>query len=461
MNTQTYRRDFLKAAVVVAGFPSIVPSTVLGKKKKKTTTKLPPSERANLGIISCGNRAKVTKVYEQYEKSEVVAVCDPIKDRRDKKLKMHPNAEAYSDFRDLLARKDVDAVHIATSDHWHVPISLAAARAGKDVYCEKPLGLTIEQDLAAREIVDKHDRIFQYGTQQRSSMHLRLGIELALNGHIGDVKEVYVWAPHGLSGGSATPVLPVPTGYDLELWTGPAPVAPFSHDRNLQQGNRNAIFHVYDHAIGFIAGWGAHPMDQAQWWADAAGLDIPVEYHGKGTIPTEGLFNTLTNWDIESTYANGIKMYFMDDQTARTPGRVPNLEKVKKFGNCTMFVGTKGWVAVSRQGWVVSSEEIRQRAKDPGPVRLQVTSKRLCGCRAIAPAAGGHAALRRQVRHYLPTRRHLHPHRRNRPLGSEKGDRSRQCRRRRHDEPQNAQAVGVVERYVVPPLGGIRCGQTA
>jgi len=372
VNMGKSRRNFL-TATVIAGFPAIVPPDVLAKKRKRTTTKLPPSERVSLGIISCGNRSKVSKIYEDYDKSDVVAVCDPIRERRQKKLKVHPNARDYNDFRELLSCADVDAVHISTGDYWHVPISLAAARKGKDVYCEKPLGLTIEQDLAAREIVDKHNRIFQYGTQQRSMMHLRMGIELVLNGHIGEVKDVYVWAPHGLSGGSGVPVLPVPDGYDLELWTGPAPMAPFSYDRNLRQGNRNAIFHVYDYAIGFIAGWGAHPMDQAQWWADAAGLDIPVEYHGTGSIPTEGLFNTITNWAVEAVYANGVRMHFMDDQTAHKPGRIPNLEKVKKFGNCTMFVGSRGWVAVSRNGWAVSDEDIRKRARDPGPVRLPVS----------------------------------------------------------------------------------------
>ena len=168
---------------------------------------------------------------------------------------------------------------ISTPDHWHVPVSLAAAKAGKDMYTEKPLAISIEQDIAARAIVDKYNRVFQYGAQQRSLLHVRVGIELVLNGHIGDVEEIYVWAPNGESGGSATPVLPVPEGFNYDLWLGPAPMAPFCHDRCLEQSARNGIFHIYDYAIGFIAGWGAHPVDMLQWWADNAGLEtIPVHY---------------------------------------------------------------------------------------------------------------------------------------------------------------------------------------
>ena len=369
----TSRRSFLKASVGATGllaFPTVIPASALGKDGDAA-----PSERVNMATLGCGSRSGFAAGYNRYEKSKIIAVCDPIEERRLQKAKAWGVTDHYNDFRDLLARKDVDAVHIATADHWHVPLALAAARAGKDVYCEKPLGICIEQDLAARQIVEKYGRVFQYGTQQRSQIHLRLGIELVLNGHVGDLKEIHVWAPQGASGGSATPVLPVPAGYDYDLWLGPAPKAPFCNDRCLVQGGRNAIFHVYDYAIGFIAGWGAHPMDQLQWWADKADMGIPTEYKGTGVIPTEGLFNTITHWDVECTYPSGLKMFFMDTQTALKAKRVaPYLEKVHKFGNCTTFIGSDGWVAVSRGGWATSTEEIRLKAKDPGSERLVVST---------------------------------------------------------------------------------------
>jgi len=348
-------------------FPTIVSATALGKGGKA-----PASDRVNIGTISCGSRAGVAGAYQRYAKSQIVAVCDPQTSRRMRRKKDYGNCADYGDFRELLARDDVDAVHVATQDHWHVPISLAAARAGKDMYTEKPLGISVEQCKAAREIVNKHKRIFQYGTQNRSMSQVRLGTELVLNGHIGKVKEVYVWCPQGQSGGSAGPVLPVPEGFDYDMWLGPAPKALFCKDRCQTSGPRNGIFHIYDYAIGFIAGWGAHPMDQAQQWADNAGLKIPVEYEGTGTIPTEGLFNTLTHWDMTCTYPNGLKMRFMDNQTARTNIKVPHINQMR-FGHGSLFVGETGWVAVTRGGWKVFPESLYKKAPTAGPKKLAVS----------------------------------------------------------------------------------------
>jgi predicted dehydrogenase len=387
------RRAFLKAGGVAGaaiGLPAILPSSIFAE---------PPSERVGVGQIACGNRSSYTGRYRGYKKSQVVAVCDPIESRRMRYKKRHGGCPDYNDFRDLLANKDVDAVHIATADHWHVPIAIMAAKAGKDMYTEKPLGISIDHDLKSRVIVDKYKRVFQYGAQQRSISHVRMGIELVLNGHIGDVKELYVWCPHGHSGGSATPVLPVPDGYDYEMWLGPAPEAPFCKDRAMGGGGRNGIFHIYDYAIGFMAGWGAHPMDMLQWWADNAGMKtVPTRYEGTGTLPTKGLFNTITNWDATCTYAGGLKMRFMDDTTAK---KVKPHEGV--FGDHgTLFVGSEGWVTVSRYGWKVSSEDIRKKAKDPGPKRLKVSRDQItnfidCVISREEPVDNLHSAVRSDI----------------------------------------------------------------
>ncbi len=366
----TRRRLLGNSARTVAAavaFPTIVSASALGKDGKA-----PASDRVCVGTISCGGRSGAAGDYQRYGKSQIVAVCDPQTDRRMRHKKAYGNCADYNDFRELLANKDVDAVHIATQDHWHVPISIAAARAGKDMYTEKPLGISVEQCLAARQIVDKHKRMFQYGTQNRSMSQVRLGTELVLNGHIGKVKEVYVWAPQGQSGGSPTPVLPVPKGFDYDMWLGPAPKAPFCKSRALTGGPRNGIFHIYDYAIGFIAGWGAHPMDQAQQWADNAGLKIPVTYEGTGTIPTKGLFNTLTHWDMTCTFPNGLKMRFLDNQTARKNNNVPHIDKMR-FGHGSLWVGDKGWVAVTRGGWKVFPESLLKKAKDAGKKKLIVS----------------------------------------------------------------------------------------
>lgn len=360
------RQNFLKSSAVLgaaAGFPSIVPSSVFGQNA--------PSNQVTIGIIGCGNQANACWEYKKDDKCKIIATCDPNTERRVRRAKEWGAEAHYNDFREMIARDDLDAVHVVTGDYWHVPISIAAAKAGKDVYCEKPLGLSIEQNLASRKIVTEYNRVFQYGTQQRSQQHLRMGIDLVLNGHIGDVKEVFVWAPGGGHGGEVTEE-PIPEGFDYNMWLGPAPKAPFSKLRCFD--SRGAWFN-YDYAIGFIAGWGAHPVDQLQWWADELNLGIPAEYKTTGNIPTpDGLFNAATSWDMEAAYANGIKVWFTDSHTAMTKKHAPDIVKLEKFNNCTQFIGDKGWVAVSRAGMVCSSEEIRRKAKDPGPVRLKPSS---------------------------------------------------------------------------------------
>ncbi|MFB3902387.1 MAG: Gfo/Idh/MocA family protein [Acidobacteriota bacterium] len=362
------RRSFLKTSVAGGGFPTIVPSSVFGFDGQT-----PPNNRVSIGLIGCGSRSKAAYDYRDCPQSEVVAVCDPNREKRlVRAADFGPGCANYNDFRELLARKDIDAVHIATGDHWHVPISLRAARAGKDCYTEKPLGLTIEQCFATREIVDKHHRIFQYGTQNRSLAQLRLGLELVLNGHIGEVKEIYAWCPPGLSGGSPTPELPVPDGFDYDLWLGPAPCAPFCFDRCIAGGARKGIFHIYDYAIGFIAGWGAHPIDQVQWWADTLHLGIPTQYEGTGVVPTQGLYNTVTTFDLTCTYPSGLKLRFVDGQTARQKKSIPNIDELT-FDHGSLFLGERGWVAVSRGAWKVFPEKLFKNARNPGQVRLKVS----------------------------------------------------------------------------------------
>ncbi|MEM9417800.1 MAG: Gfo/Idh/MocA family oxidoreductase [Planctomycetota bacterium] len=371
--TNISRRTFLKSSAVGAaavGFPTFVPATALGKDGT-----IAPSNRVGVGVIGCGGRSGSCWAYKANPKSQVIAACDPFMDRRVEKAEAWGAESHYADFREVLERDDIDAVHVVTPDHWHVPISLAAARAGKDVYCEKPLGISIEQDLAAREIIDKHNRVFQYGTQQRSSDACRLGLELVLNGHIGEVQEIYVWAPGGGTGGDATPQ-PVPEGFDYDLWLGPAPRKPYSPDRVSPKG----AWFIYDYAIGFIAGWGAHPLDILQWWADENDMGIPLEYEATGNIPTNKLFDAITHWSMEATYANGLKVHFLDrGSLGKLEGSLPESVRpaFEKVGNGTLFLGSEGWVSISRGVFRASSDELRRKAKDPGPIRLPVSRQHM------------------------------------------------------------------------------------
>lgn len=361
--SQMGRRAFLRWSAMAAA-PAIVPASALGQGSA------PPSERLGVALIACGDRASYGARYHEHPHARIVAVCDPIRERREAFSRRFGGCRAVRDVRDVLADPQVDAVHIATPDHWHVPIALMAAKAGKHMYIEKPLGLCAAQTLAARAIADRFGRLVQYGAQQRSIQHVRMGIELVLNGHIGRVRELFTWAPRGESGGRPEPVLPVPEGFDYDLWLGPAPLAPFCEDRCLGKGQRKGVYHIYDYSIGFIAGWGAHPMDMLQWWADNAGrIEIPIHYEGTGRIPTEGLFNTVTHWDVTATYPDGLKLRFMDDQTAARLRPHPGME-----GNHgTLFVGEEGWVRVSRDNWMTSPQSLMHEGKDPGERRLRVS----------------------------------------------------------------------------------------
>jgi predicted dehydrogenase len=254
-----------------------------------------------------------------------VAVADAYQDRRDQCARII-GGTAYRDFRALLARTDIDAVVIATPDHWHVPMAIMAARAGKDAYVEKPLGLSIEQDLVCRQVFAEHQRVFQYGTQQRSMAHCRFGCELVRSGRIGKVQKIEVIAPDGGTGGS-TKELAVPPNLDYPMWLGPAPPVPFTADRCKPPGT----YWVYDQSIGYLAGWGAHPLDIMVWGSDAD-LTGPVTVEGTGEIPERGLYNTVLHWQVNATLGAGVTMTFK-------PGE-----------DSTKFIGPDGWVDIRRRG---------------------------------------------------------------------------------------------------------------
>ncbi len=367
------RREFLSAAAC-AFLPNLIPPGALGFGGT------PPSGRVNVGLIACGGRAMAeARCLVSCEQCQIVAVCDPWESKRlrakqvfeqhyagRKRSGAYKGCDAYSDFRDVLAREDVDAVYIATPDHWHVPITIAAARAGKDMHTEKPLGVSIEQDLAARDAVRRFGRVFQYGAERRSTTAARRAVELVLNGRIGKVQAVYVVSPASVQGGSGAPTLPVPAELDYDLWLGPAPYAPFSRDRCMAAGGANGIFHIYDYAIGFIAGWAAHPLDQVQWWADQMGLGIPVTYEGTGALPDNGLFNCLIQWDVHCRYANGLPLRFMDAATARQQD-FPGM----RDHNAATFVGTDGWVSISYSGVQMHPESLASTVIGPNEIHLQ------------------------------------------------------------------------------------------
>jgi hypothetical protein len=297
------------------------------------------SDRLSMGFIGTGGRGGdgLIRNFIVHSDCQCVAVCDPFVERQQKRAKQiedfytkregktFTGVAQYTDFREMLKRKDIDAVCIATPDHWHVPALVAAARAGKDVYVEKPLSPTIAENLLARKVIRETKRIFQYGTQQRGAEHVRKGCALVRSGVLGKIKAIEVVSPSGVPGGSRA-TAPVPAGFDWELWQGPAPAREFAPDRCVTPGH----YHISDYSIGFLGGWGAHPLDVLDWCF--ATPTVPVEYEGSGLIPREGLFDTVMNWDVRCRYADGVEMRFLTGSDSTT------------------FLGENGWIRIARNG---------------------------------------------------------------------------------------------------------------
>ncbi len=347
---QQSRREFLKRVTTtgaVLAVPTIVPSSVLGADA--------PSSHVTIGHIGVGGRGGgLLRSFTHLKNCRVVAACDVRRDRRRKHADWVNQqykgkvCTPYSDLREMLARDDIDGVVIATPDHWHVLAAFMAVQSGKDVYVEKPLGISMKQNIALREACHRYGAIFQYGTQQRSSNHIRLACELVRNGRIGKVQSVEVHSPASGKGGSTKPI-PVPDGLDYDLWLGPAPKAPYTKDRCTNAG----AWFISDYALGFIAGWGAHPLDVAVWGMGDTWDAVPIEYEGTGVFPSEGLYDTATSWTVRGKYANGADFLF------KGPG-----------GNLTIFTGDKGRVEVSRGSLKTEPASLKDEAIGPDELHL-------------------------------------------------------------------------------------------
>jgi len=304
------RRDFLKraaGAAAVASVPYVVPSSALGAGGQT-----PPSERITIGFIACGKQSQHLMRCFLLPSTQVVAACDVDKLKlersaktiiekyyADRKNDAYKGCARYSDFRELLARQDIDAVVISTPDHWHAIATIEACRAGKDVYCEKPLTQTIAEAQAMVKTIRQSGRVFQTGSMQRSSREFRFACELVRNGYIGDVKHVTV----NVGGAPQDKLLkaePVPDYLDWDMWVGPAMWRPYNNDLAPHisfDGFPNWRDHSY-YGGGGMTDWGAHHFDIAQWGLGMDGTG-PVEI----CPPDGGEHKVLTY-----KYANGITM---------------------------------------------------------------------------------------------------------------------------------------------------------
>ena len=342
------RRTFLRTsigAVAAAGFPTIVPSSVFGQ--------MAPSNRINIGAIGTGriSRGHDMPGIWQFEHARIMAVCDlsarRVEDAKalingvyaKKTGKTYDGVTGYSNYHDLLANKDIDAVVISTPDHQHAILAVDAVRAGKDVYLQKPASLTIAEGRYLSDAVNASGRILQIGSQQRSWVQFRIAAELVRNGRIGHLKHVEIGLPGDPAGGDSTP-MPVPAGFQYDAWLGSTPVVPYTVDRVMPQTgfDRPGWLRCEQFGAGMITGWGAHHVDSAHWGMDTE-YTGPVEIWGDAEFPTHGLWDVHGKFKTQAIYANGATMDISGD-----------------FPNGIKFYGTKGWIFVTRTEQVTPTD---------------------------------------------------------------------------------------------------------
>jgi predicted dehydrogenase len=357
------RRQFVRGAagatLAAAAFPAIIPASALGRDGK-----VAPSNRIVLGVIGCGPQGMGdTGNFLNQPDCQVAAVCDVNAVRLEQALNTvnghykNQDCRAFHDFRELVARPDIDACLVTTPDHWHVLAALAAVNNGKDVYVEKPLGLSLAEDQALRAAIYHKKRVFQFGTQQRSERAFRFACELACNGALGTLKHINVWAPGGAPGGSLKQK-PPPAGLDYDFWLGPAPVTPYTENRCLIETSNMTWYFISDYAVGFIAGWGIHPMDIALWGGGELARGV-VTAEGRGNFPfAEGVCDTATIWEVNFAFGSGLTMTFVGLPNGHNQGEPtgePALHadewkqryrRIELHG--TAFEGSNGWAKVDR-----------------------------------------------------------------------------------------------------------------
>ena len=418
------RRDALTTGLGI-GFPMIVPSSVFGANA--------PSNRVIVGAIGAGriSRSHDMKEIHRHADAHIVAVCDVdthrlgaaqqlVDDRYSESSgKPYSGTRGYTDYRELLAAKDIDAVLISTPDHQHSPMAVHAVQAGKHVYLQKPASLTIAEGRRMADAVAKSGKIVQIGSQQRGQdpwPQFHRACELVRNGRVGKLVHVEIGLPGDPSGPEAA-AMPIPRNLDYDAWLGTTPEVYYTEIRVHPQASfedRPGWLRCEQFGAGMITGWGSHHVDIAHW-----GMDMehsgPVEIWGSAEFPKSGLWDVHGAFETHSRYANGVTMTIS--------GALPNGVK---------FIGDKGWVFATRTGQVSASDpskpsDVPMLASDPkildsviGPDEIQLYKAPeqhrnwldaiLKGVPVSAPAEIGHRACSTCLLHWtaMKTGRRLH-----------------------------------------------------
>jgi len=371
------RRTFLNRAAAVAGAawaaPAIVPAAVLGADLEKPA----PSRRIAVGMIGMGRQAQLVNMRQFLKMPDVVilAVCDVDAWRlasakaaiekeygKGKSSATYRGCDAYVEFRDLLLRRDIDAVMISTPDHWHTPMALAAMEAGKDVSLEKPITRTIAEGRRLAETANRLGRVFRVDSEFRSLAHFHRACEFVRNGRIGKLRSIQSGVPAGDNVDcpySAGASMPVPKDLDYERWQGPAPRAAYHEERvhPPRTLGRPGWMRVLDYCDGMITNWGAHLNDIVLWGADRERTG-PLEIEGRGQYPPSGrLWNVLRTFEIAYRYAGGVRLVYKTDKPY------------------VRFEGSEGWIQADYpKGLAAEPAKLLDAAVGPEGVRFRLKS---------------------------------------------------------------------------------------
>jgi len=343
------RRNVLKLLVASSAAPLIFPGRLFGAAA--------PSNKITLGCIGVGWQGGGNlDNFLSLEDCQVVAICDV--DARHKQEAIdkvnarygNNDCKGYKDYREVLVRKDIDAVCISTPDHWHAIIAIAAANAGKDIFCEKPLSHRLGEGIAMVDAVQKNKRIWQTGSWQRSVASFRWAVELVQNGYIGKVSRVEVGLPSGHTDfggtGKDKPDGPVPSGVDFEMWTGPAQLKPFNPCRFHKNWRWD-----YNTGGGQLMDWIGHHCDIAHWGLanpkfgcgpdDALG---PIELTATADFPPkDAIWNTATKFRVDCKYPNDVELVIAGGHS--------------DIGDGAKWIGPDGWISVNREKFTASNEQ--------------------------------------------------------------------------------------------------------
>ena len=356
------RRGFLKAGAAAGlfAFPTLVPARVLGQQA--------PSKKIQVGVIGCGRIAggmDIPGIWHNQDLATVVALADcDVKRTRTTEKKTHelfagdlPALKRYQDYRELLADKAVDAVMICTPDFWHAQQCVDAAFAGKDVYVQKPLAMSVYESRCIVDVMRRTGRVFHIGTQQRSEgkstfgPQFRKAAEYVRDGRLGAIKRIEVGLPQDPAEPADWPLVqPVPDTLNYDMWLGYTPAELYSELRTHPQGKgedadfgRPGWMVMQQYSMGMIANWGAHHIDIAQWALGMEGSG-PVKIRGRADFPKRRLWNAHGKLDVKLEYANGTVLHVADESL---------------YPNGVRFVGEKGWIFCGRGS-------VKTMSNDPG-----------------------------------------------------------------------------------------------